>query len=73
MVKLLIYFINNLVFLDTFVLLDAVNAQVSWSYEEILWNVDKEKKFKNPVKLPGQTLCDAFAVSFFENCKLTVF
>jgi len=55
--------IANSMFNDSFVLLDQNSVPVTWSYSEILWDVDREKKFKNPSRQPGQSLCDAFAAS----------
>ena len=51
-------------FLDTFALynINASGAQIPWTYEGIIWDVDRDKKFKNPDIPPGGSLCDAFQV-----------
>uniref|UniRef100_A0A0K0ENE6 Cell cycle control protein 50A n=1 Tax=Strongyloides stercoralis TaxID=6248 RepID=A0A0K0ENE6_STRER len=57
--------IANTMFNDTFKLLIFDNQnylyQIPWDAEDIIWSIDKKKKFKNPKIKKGQTLCDAFS------------
>ncbi|KAE9555121.1 hypothetical protein FO519_001696 [Halicephalobus sp. NKZ332] len=68
--------IANSMFNDSFTLFDQNGLPVTWSYSEVLWDVDREKKFKNPARQPGQSLCDVFAASakplnwIIDPCKL---
>ncbi|KAE9554122.1 hypothetical protein FO519_002659 [Halicephalobus sp. NKZ332] len=55
--------IANSMFNDSFTLLDQNGVPVSWTYSGIFWDVDKDRKFKNPTLKPGQSLCDAFSSS----------
>jgi hypothetical protein len=52
--------VANSMFNDTFTLFDSNGAQVPWTYDGVVWDVDKNKKFKNPDLQPGESLCSAF-------------
>ncbi|KAI6221930.1 Protein CBR-CHAT-1 [Aphelenchoides fujianensis] len=55
--------IANSMFNDTFKLLKITENQrlnVPLTYEGVIWEVDRDTKFKNPVPKAGGNLCDAF-------------
>ncbi|VDO77898.1 unnamed protein product [Haemonchus placei] len=57
--------IANSKFNDTYELYyydNGMRIPVPVTKEGVLWDVDKDKKFKNPPIPPGGTLCDAFKV-----------
>lgn len=60
--------IANSMFNDTFTL-EYINMQsqrmvVPWTVDNLVWNVDKYERFKNPVASPpSPNLCDAFKVA----------
>jgi hypothetical protein len=52
-------------FLDTFQLIDPTGQPVPLTIDGVIWEIDKDVRFKNPPIQPGQDLCEAFRVSFW--------
>uniref|UniRef100_A0A7E4WA15 Cell cycle control protein n=1 Tax=Panagrellus redivivus TaxID=6233 RepID=A0A7E4WA15_PANRE len=57
--------VANSMFNDSFTLYKGSSGnpeeQVTWTYKGVVWDVDLQKKFKNPTIPSGGSLCDAFA------------
>ncbi|KAI6192188.1 hypothetical protein M3Y97_00309900 [Aphelenchoides bicaudatus] len=52
--------IANSMFNDTFQLLDPNGQPVPLTKEGVIWEIDRDVRFKNPPIQPGQDLCEAF-------------